>query len=151
MDQFFKYFLPAFLLLYFAVAFVLPSYRVWVRTGVNPITFSDSDNAHDYIGKLFKIVMLGLTLVVIIFPFCRIFILSCSRLIILKIKRFGSPVSPCFLFRSVGRLQRKSKWVIRGVSESMNRNKRSSFVAEYSGFRAIRFFSVCKLLFWDFF
>lgn len=69
MDEFFKYFLPAFLLIYFAVAFVLPSYRVWMSTGVNPVTFSGSDNAHDYIGKLFKIVMLGLTLVVIIYSF----------------------------------------------------------------------------------
>lgn len=64
-----KYFLIAFLLFYFAVAFVLPSYRVWKRTGVNPVTFSGADNAHDYIGKFFKIVMLGLTLVVILYAF----------------------------------------------------------------------------------
>ena len=73
MDEFFKYFLPAFLLIYFAVAFVLPSYRVWMSTGVNPVTFGGSDNAHDYIGKLFKIVMLGLTLIVIVFSFAPSF------------------------------------------------------------------------------
>jgi len=70
-----KYFLIVFLLFYFAVAFVLPSYRVWKRTGVNPVTFSGADNAHDYIGKLFKIVMLGLTLVVILYTFAPQFYL----------------------------------------------------------------------------
>jgi protein-S-isoprenylcysteine O-methyltransferase Ste14 len=63
------YFLVVWLLVYFAVAFVLPSCRVWKRTGVNPVTFRGADNAHDYIGKLFKIVMLGLTLVVILYAF----------------------------------------------------------------------------------
>lgn len=63
------YFLVIWLLVYFAVAFVLPSYRVWKRTRVNPVTFRGEDNAHDYIGKLFKIVMLGLTLVVILYAF----------------------------------------------------------------------------------
>ena len=61
--------LLVFLLIYFAVAFALPTYRVWKRTGVNPVTFHGADTAHDYIGKLFKIVMLGLTLVVIIYAF----------------------------------------------------------------------------------
>jgi protein-S-isoprenylcysteine O-methyltransferase Ste14 len=64
-----KYFLVVWLVVYFAVAFVLPSYRVWKRTGVNPVTFGGTDNAHDYIGKLFKIVMAGLALVVFVFAF----------------------------------------------------------------------------------
>ncbi|MCY7346169.1 MAG: isoprenylcysteine carboxylmethyltransferase family protein [Pyrinomonadaceae bacterium] len=64
-----KYILLVYLLIYFALAFVLPSYRVWKRTGVNPVTFSGADDTHDYIGKLFKIVMLGLTLVVILYAF----------------------------------------------------------------------------------
>lgn len=63
------YFLIAYLIIYFGAAFVLPSYRVWKRTGVNPITFRGADTAHDYIGKLFKIVMLVLTLATIIYAF----------------------------------------------------------------------------------
>lgn len=63
------YVLLVFLLIYFAVAFALPSYRVWKKTGVNPVTFRGAETAHDYIGKLFKVVMLGLTLVVIIYAF----------------------------------------------------------------------------------
>lgn len=69
MSEFLRYFLPIFLLVYFAVAFVLPTYRVWKRTGVNPVTFRGADTAHDYIGKLFKIVMLILTLTVITYAF----------------------------------------------------------------------------------
>lgn len=64
-----KLFLPIYLLIYFAFAFVLPTYRVWKKTGINPVTFRGADTAHDYIGKLFKIVMLVLTLAVIIYTF----------------------------------------------------------------------------------
>jgi protein-S-isoprenylcysteine O-methyltransferase Ste14 len=65
------YFLVVWLSVYFAIAFVLPSYRVWKKTRINPITFRGSDNAHDYIGKLFKIVMAGLALVVFVFAFAQ--------------------------------------------------------------------------------
>ncbi len=63
------YILVIYLVFYFGAAFVLPSYRVWKRTGVNPVTFRGADTAHDYIGKLFKIVMLVLALTVIIYAF----------------------------------------------------------------------------------
>ena len=65
----FGYVLLVYLLIYFAVAFVLPSYRVWKRTNVNPVTFRGADTAHDYIGKLFKLVMASLTAAVIIYFF----------------------------------------------------------------------------------
>lgn len=64
-----RYFLLAYLLIYFAIAFVIPTYRVWKRTNINPITFSGADNAHDYIGKLFKVVMVGLVVVVLVYTF----------------------------------------------------------------------------------
>ncbi|MCY7375626.1 MAG: isoprenylcysteine carboxylmethyltransferase family protein [Pyrinomonadaceae bacterium] len=67
------YILIIYLVFYFGAAFVLPSYRVWKKTGVNPITFRGADTAHDYIGRLFKIVMLVLTLVIIIYAFAPSF------------------------------------------------------------------------------
>ena len=67
------YFLIIYLIIYFGAAFVLPSYRVWKRTGVNPVTFRGADTAHDYIGKFFKIVMLVLTLTVIVYAFASNF------------------------------------------------------------------------------
>ena len=63
------YILIIYLIFYFGAAFILPSYRVWKRTGVNPVTFRCADTAHDYIGRLFKIVMLVLTLAVVIYAF----------------------------------------------------------------------------------
>jgi protein-S-isoprenylcysteine O-methyltransferase Ste14 len=63
------YILVIYLVLYFGAAFALPTYRVWKRTGVNPVTFRGADTAHDYIGKLFKIVMLALALAVIVYAF----------------------------------------------------------------------------------
>lgn len=49
-----KLYLPIYLLLYLGVAFVIPTYRTYRQTGVNPITFGKTDNAHDYIGFVMK-------------------------------------------------------------------------------------------------
>ncbi len=73
MKEFLRYYLPVYLLIYLVTAFILPSYRVWKKTNVNPITFRGADDAHDYIGKLFKIVMIGLTVTVIIYAFAPSF------------------------------------------------------------------------------
>lgn len=59
-----RYLLIVFFIFYFTTAFILPSYRVWKATGIVPITFRGADNAHDYIGKIFKFVMLGLAIVI---------------------------------------------------------------------------------------
>jgi protein-S-isoprenylcysteine O-methyltransferase Ste14 len=62
MDNLLKYGLFAYLILNFSLTFVLPSYRVWQQTGIFPITFSDKDTAHDYIGKIFKVLLGSLLL-----------------------------------------------------------------------------------------
>lgn len=59
-----RYTLLIYLIVYLAVAFVLPTYRVWKRTGTNPITFRGTDSAHDYVGMLFKVLMLILSLAI---------------------------------------------------------------------------------------
>ena len=46
-----------FFVLYFLAAFVWPSVRTYRETGINPIVFGKTDNAHDYIGRLLKLVM----------------------------------------------------------------------------------------------
>ena len=51
-----------YILLNFGLTFVWPSYRVWKRTGVFPVTFSNQDNAHDYIGNVFKLLLVLLVL-----------------------------------------------------------------------------------------
>lgn len=62
-----KIYLPIYLLLYLTIVFVLPSYRIFKKTGVNPVTFGKSDNAHDYIGFVMKILVALLFIVVLMF------------------------------------------------------------------------------------
>lgn len=50
-----RYFLPLYLAAYFFAAFFWRSFVVWKRTGVNPLVFKGSDNAHGYIGRVFKL------------------------------------------------------------------------------------------------
>lgn len=50
-----RYFLPIYLIVYVIVAFVWRSYVVWKKTGISPVVFKDSDNAHDFIGRVFKL------------------------------------------------------------------------------------------------
>ncbi|HOY17628.1 MAG TPA: isoprenylcysteine carboxylmethyltransferase family protein [Haliscomenobacter sp.] len=56
------YALFGYILMDFGLTFVWPSYRVWKQTGIFPVTFSNKDTAHDYIGNVFKM-LLGLLLI----------------------------------------------------------------------------------------
>lgn len=71
MQLFLKIYLPVYLILYMAVAFVLPTYRTWKQTGINPVTFGKKDTAHDYLGLLMKLLIgiLFLTLLAYSFNF----------------------------------------------------------------------------------
>lgn len=61
-----SYLLLIYLFVYLGTAFVLPSCGVWKKTVVNPVTFDKAETAHDYIGKLFKVTIVGLTPVIIL-------------------------------------------------------------------------------------
>jgi len=62
-------FLNLYFIFFFGLAFILPTYRVWKSTGVNPYKLGSADTAHDYIGKNFRLVMLACAMVVILFTF----------------------------------------------------------------------------------
>ena len=62
-------FLNLYFIFFFGLAFVLPTYRVWKSTGVNPYKLGSADTAHDYIGKNFRLLMFACTLVVMLFTF----------------------------------------------------------------------------------
>ncbi|MRX46769.1 MULTISPECIES: methyltransferase family protein [Bacteroidota] len=64
-----KFYLPLYLVLYMMVAFVLPSYRTYKQTGINPVKFGKTDNAHDYIGFVMKILIALLFVAVFIYSF----------------------------------------------------------------------------------
>jgi protein-S-isoprenylcysteine O-methyltransferase Ste14 len=62
-----KIFLVTYFLLFFGLAMILPTYRVWKTTGVNPYKLGASNSAHDYIGRFFRFVIIGCGFVVITF------------------------------------------------------------------------------------
>jgi protein-S-isoprenylcysteine O-methyltransferase Ste14 len=47
-----------YLLVYLLVVFVWPSWRTWKVTGVNPVTFGRTGTAHDYVGRVMRVILL---------------------------------------------------------------------------------------------
>jgi len=64
-----KYILPLYFVIFFATAFFGRSYVTWKRTGVNPYALGNTDNTHDFIGLLFRLVLGAIVLVVAIHSF----------------------------------------------------------------------------------
>lgn len=64
-----KFFLLFYLLIFFGLAMVLPSYRVWKTTGINPYKLGSSDSAHDYIGVLFRLTLIATAVIVVLATF----------------------------------------------------------------------------------
>ncbi|HKO89096.1 MAG TPA: isoprenylcysteine carboxylmethyltransferase family protein [Burkholderiales bacterium] len=62
-------FLVTFFLGYFASAFVWRSLMVYRRTGVNPFVLSSGDDAYGYVGRAFKVVVIGCAVVVLTIAF----------------------------------------------------------------------------------
>lgn len=56
--NFYQIFLPIATLLYLLLVFVLRSVVLWKQTGVNPFVFRNTDKAHDYIGRIYKAMVL---------------------------------------------------------------------------------------------
>jgi protein-S-isoprenylcysteine O-methyltransferase Ste14/Fe2+ or Zn2+ uptake regulation protein len=61
-----KYFALTYFMSYMLIAFVWPSVRTYRSTGINPITFGGTNNAHDFIGTLFKAVLALIPIVIVI-------------------------------------------------------------------------------------
>jgi len=56
-------FLFCYFLLFFLFAFVWRSVLVWRRTGVNPFVLPAGDDAQGYVGRAFRVVMIGTALI----------------------------------------------------------------------------------------
>jgi protein-S-isoprenylcysteine O-methyltransferase Ste14 len=67
MDSILRYFLPVYLIVYFVAAFFWRSFLVWKRTGVNPYVLGRTDNAHDFIGMLFRLTLVAIALAVMLY------------------------------------------------------------------------------------
>lgn len=68
-DELFRYGLLAYFLGYFMLAFVWRSFVVFRRTGANPFVLPSSDDTYGYVGRAFKIVVLGCAVVVLVVAF----------------------------------------------------------------------------------
>src|SRR2546425_11568727 len=64
-----RYLLLLYLVLYLAIAFLWRSFVVWRRTGVNPYALGNKDTAYDFVGRIFKLLLLSGALVVLIYTF----------------------------------------------------------------------------------
>ena len=67
--DFYQIFLPTASLLYLFLVFVLRSFILWKQTGVNPLVFGSTDKAHDYIGRVYKLMVLGTWISITLFSF----------------------------------------------------------------------------------
>lgn len=57
MATFIQYFSIIFFVAYLLVIFVWPTIRTYRQTGINPLNFGSSGNAHDFIGRWFKVLI----------------------------------------------------------------------------------------------
>ena len=64
-----RYFLPIYLVIYSLVAFAWRSFRVWKKTGINPIVFKATDSPHDYIGRISKFLFGLIVILVLVYAF----------------------------------------------------------------------------------
>jgi protein-S-isoprenylcysteine O-methyltransferase Ste14 len=69
MDEILRIILPLYLVAYFGVAFVWRSVAVWKQTGVNPYVLGKTDDAHDFIGVVFRLTFALIVAVIIVFAF----------------------------------------------------------------------------------
>jgi protein-S-isoprenylcysteine O-methyltransferase Ste14 len=67
MSEWLRWWLPGFLIIYLAAAFVWPTVRVWRATGLNPYRLGNSDSAHDFVGRGFRLALLAASVVAIVF------------------------------------------------------------------------------------
>jgi len=67
--NFYQITLPIGTLLYFFLVFFLRSFILWKRTGINPFVFGKSEKAHDYIGRVYKVMIIGTWISITIFSF----------------------------------------------------------------------------------
>ena len=64
-----RYFLPLYMAAYLLTAFVWRSYSVWKHTGINPVVFKGGDDAHDFIGRVSKLILVLVFAVVLVYSF----------------------------------------------------------------------------------
>ena len=62
-------FLFIYFVIYFFLVFIIRSFILWRNTGINPMTFGRTDDAHGFNGKIFKFISFLELIVIVIFTF----------------------------------------------------------------------------------
>ncbi len=65
----YKVLLPIIWIVFFASVFVIPTVITWKRTGVNPFVFGTTDSAHDYLGKVYRLMILASCISIVCYSF----------------------------------------------------------------------------------
>ena len=92
MSAFLRIFLPVYFVIFLGLAFFWRSYRVWRATGHNPYKLGNSDSAHDYIGRLLRMLLIaGMTVVAlyVFLPIAYPYLLPVFWLELASLKRIG--------------------------------------------------------------
>ena len=114
--NFYQIFLPIASLLYLLLVFVLRSFILWKQTGVNPLVFGNTDKAHDYIGRVYKVMVLGTWISITLFSFFPDqypFLLPIEYLESAKLKFAGLILLfVSFLWTTIGQYQMSGSWRI---------------------------------------
>jgi protein-S-isoprenylcysteine O-methyltransferase Ste14 len=115
-----KIYLPIYLLLYLLLAFVIPTYKTYKATGINPITFGKADNAHDYIGFVMKILIVLLFVSVLLFSIGNTVYQYCAPILFLEnqnLKIIGLVlIHISLLWIAIAQYQMSNSWRI-GIDE----------------------------------
>ncbi len=113
---FYQIFLPSITLLFVLLVFVLRSVIVWKQTGINPFVFGKTENAHDYIGFVYKIMTTLTWLSIIPFSFATKFysyLNPIEYLEIEEVKLVGvGLVILAFTWTGIAQIQMSSSWRI---------------------------------------
>ena len=114
--NFYQIFLPIASLLYLLLVFVLRSFILWKQTRVNPLVFGNTDKAHDYIGRVYKVMVLGTWISITLFSFFPNqypFLLPIEYLESDQLKFAGLVLLfVSFLWTSIGQYQMSGSWRI---------------------------------------
>ncbi len=120
MTNFLKIYLPIYLLFYLLLTFVIPTYKTYKATGINPITFGKADNAHDYIGFVMKVLIGLLFVTVLLFSFGDTAYQYCAPILFLEnnnIKFVGLVlIHISLIWIAIAQYQMSNSWRI-GIDE----------------------------------
>lgn len=102
-----------FFIFFFCTAFVFPTVRVYRQNKINPITFQNSDSAHDLIGNYMKLLMISVFISALSYEFFKLpeFFINSTVYTLGWFLMISS-----LIFMSVAQMQMKDSWRI-GIDE----------------------------------